>query len=146
MRRWEQWKGVLGGGWGREEASKSPVYLAQNLATDDLVVIQWCAGAHVGRVDLADAVLAQGTPAEQLGDIIGYCARQRVPVGAWMLSGVWGLGARPERLASWLAALNEQAGPALVWVDSFAMPAPFQRRLAGHLRRAGCRVDEEPAR
>lgn len=146
MRLWGQWKRMLAPGWAAGKARELPVYLEQHPALDDLVVIQWSAGAHIGRVDLADAVLADATPPEQLRRIIGYCARRKLPVGAWLLSGVWGLGARPERLAAWLVALNAEAGPALVWVDSFAMPPDFKRRLGGHLRRAGCRVDGEPAR
>lgn len=101
------------------------------------LVIQWSIGPDAGRVDLADALLVDATSPGQLRKIVGFCARKKLPVEVWLLSGVWCLPTNVDAVARWVIDLSERAGPASVWVDPFAMPKGYRRKLGAHLRRAG---------
>jgi hypothetical protein len=110
------------------------------LGSESGLVIQWSVGPDVGRVDLADAVLAECTSPEDLRRIVRFCARRRLPVEVWLLSGVWCVPARIDEVARWLVELNEAAGAAKVWVDPLGMSGGYKRRLRAHLQREGCEI------
>lgn len=127
---------------GRQVFSPPPPTLFLDRAPlEEGFILQWGVGAGSGRVDLADAIVRDGTSPEEFARMVRFCARQRLPVGAWMISGIWCMPVRPERVARWLAELSQAARPSALWVDTFAMPPRYKERLKGYLRRAGCSVD-----
>jgi hypothetical protein len=79
-------------------------------------------------------------------EIVEMCSRQNLPVSMWLITGVWCMPVRADYVARWVKALAIDAGEATVWIDTSParigrpMPAAFERRLVGHLRRMGCEV------
>ncbi|MFW6058013.1 MAG: hypothetical protein ACOC9W_04075, partial [Persicimonas sp.] len=98
------------------------------------VVVQIAMGEGSYRPGAAEARLVDGQSLEQVRDVVRFCARRRLPVGGWLITGAWQVPTRVDRLARWVSVLAEEAGEATVWIDDTGMPGRFRRRLQGHLR------------
>ena len=138
-------KGVGGLYMSGESVQRGGLYFEAAPRVESGVVIQWSVGPDAGRVDLADALLADATRPEQLQQMVGFCARKKLPVAVWLLSGVWCLPTDVDSVARWTLKLSESAGSADIWIDPFAMPAAYRRRLGAYLRRAGAHLGEPGA-
>lgn len=139
-------KGAGGLVWSGKPAPCGELYFEVAPRMDSGLVIQWSVGPDAGRVDLADALLADATRPEQVQKIVRFCARKKLPIAVWLLSGVWCLPTDVDSVARWTLKLSQSAGSAAVWIDPFAMPAAYRRRLGAYLRRAGARLGEPGAR
>src|SRR5690554_25659 len=138
-------KGVGALNLGRESTPRGGLYFEAAPRVGSGVIVQWSVGPDAGRVDLADALLADATRPEQLQKMVSFCARKKLPVAVWLLSGVWCLPADVDAVARWALKLSQSAGSADIWIDPFAMPAAYRRRLGAYLRRAGARLGEPGA-
>jgi hypothetical protein len=120
------------------------------------VVVEIALGDGVSGAGLADARLLETNP-RLLRDVVRFGARRQLPVGVWLVTGLWRMPVRVEQVARWVDALARDAGEATVWIDTgreglardpsgradARMPAHFERRLVGHLRGLGCQVTED---
>ncbi len=109
---------------GRPTSSRNPA-----------VVVQIAMGEGSDAPSAAQARLVDGHSLEHVRAVVRFCARRRLPVSAWLITGAWQVPARVDRLARWACVLAEEAGEAAVWIDDRGMPGRFRRRLRGHLRR-----------
>ncbi|AWV90153.1 hypothetical protein [Bradymonas sediminis] len=138
-------KGLDGWGLLGQKSSGGGLYFEQEPNLDAGLTIQWAVGEDAGRVDLADALVSDAIRPQELREMVRFCARKNLPVGVWLLSGVWCLPTDVDAVARWALNLSECAGPAHIWIDPFAMPPAYRRRLDAHLRRAGARLGDPTA-
>jgi hypothetical protein len=123
-----------------EPAPSPRIHLDGDLPSVERIVIGITLGDIRCRSIPADATLGDALSPERLRRIVRFCTRRRLPVDAWVISGVWHLPGRVDEAARWLSLLGRDAGEAAVWIDAEQMPARYRRRLRAHLLGLGCQI------
>lgn len=135
---WNRIRQLLSGSDGRQSAQ---ICLGRPEAAASELIVHIPLGIGTEDVPAADARLLRVESPERLRAVLAYARRRQLPVASWVLTGVWHMPARCDRLARWLQQLAGEADGAILFVDTTSMPPAFRRRLVGHLRRLGCEVD-----
>lgn len=126
------------------EGTVSEGTVSEGIVSEGIVsegtVVEICLGYVNDASAKCDARLGDSLNPKRLRSVVRFCARRRLPVAAWVVTGVWHLPGRVDETARWLVLLCQDADGAVMYVDTAPMPAHYLQRLRAHLIRLGCSI------